>query len=465
MKVVFSLMVVLLIVIISAYEFQKGSDAVVFVDPMIGTTMDGNVAPNVGVPFGMTQWTPQTTPPKRKGVPPYRYYDPMIQGFRASHWLSGGATQDYGSMTLMPGVGPLKVNPEDRASAFSHEEELSTPYYYRVNLQDYNVEAEMTATSHAGFLRFTFPESDSSYVIIDANAGYQPTQKNTKGDGYIRIIPEKNEIVGFNPVYRMYQGWGDPAGFSGYFVVQFRQHFDSFGIWNPGNFPEDDSTESHDRPIAYVRFSTDNNDAVDIKVGTSFTSIGAAEKNLNNEIPSWSFNQTRFTAKQTWNNQLSKVEVAGGTQEEKRVFYSALYHAFQLPRVISDNDGSYVSFSSHHVIKKADGYTQYGDFSLWDTFRAEQPLITLLDPDKARDMIISLIKKGEQGGFLPIFPAWNNYTSEMIGDHAISVIADAYIKGIHGFDVDSAYAMMKKNATELSGIRLSIWKGHGKTCA
>ena len=233
MKIVFGLMGVLLVVIISAYEIQKGSDLVDFVDPMIGTTMDGNVSPNVGVPFGMTQWTPQTNTPQKKGIPPYRYYDPVIQGFRASHWLSGGATQDYGSMTIMPTVGPLNGFPQNRASSYTHKEEISTPYYYKVRLKDYDIIAEMTATSRAGFLRFTFPESDSSYVIIDANAGYEPTRKNTVGDGYIRIIPDKNEIVGFNPVYRMYQGWGEHAGFSGYFAIQFRHHFDDYGIWNP----------------------------------------------------------------------------------------------------------------------------------------------------------------------------------------------------------------------------------------
>ena len=446
-KVILLIMGVLLILLISAYEFRKDPAPVDYVNPLIGTTMEGNVAPNVGVPFGMTQWTPQTSTPGKKGVPPYRYYAPLIQGFRASHWLSGGATQDYGSMTLMPIVGPLNVTPRERGSTYSHRREISTPYFYKVRLNDYNITAEMTATSHSGFLRFRFPESDSSFVIIDANAGYQPTRKNTTGDGYIRIIPEKNEIVGFDPVYRMYQGWGKPAGFSGYFVIQFRQQFDSYGIWNPTGFVEDDSTESHDRPIAYVGFRTTRNEAVDVKVGTSFTSIAEAENNLNSEIPSWNFSRIRYITKEKWEDQLDRLKVSGGSPVKKTIFYTALYHAFQLPRIISDADGSYVRFGSQHAITKF-SKTQYGDFSLWDTFRAEQPLLTLLDPDRSGDMISSLINKGEQGGFLPIFPAWNNYTSEMIGDHAIPVIVDAYMKGIRTFNADTAYALMKKNATD-----------------
>ncbi len=320
----------------------------------------------------------------------------------------------------------------------------------------------MTATSHSGFLRFRFPKSDSSFVVIDANAGYQSATNNTAGDGFIRIIPGKNEIVGFDPVYRIYQGWGKPAGFSGYFVIQFMQSFDSYGIWNPSGYAEDDTTQSHDRPIAYVRFKTGKGEDIEVKVGMSFTSIGEAEKNLDKEIPTWNFDHTRYITRKTWNKQLGRVEVSGGSREEKETFYTALYHSFQLPRVISNVDSTYVSFDSTHAEAKAKSYLQYGDYSLWDTFRAEQPLLTLLEPDKARDMIVSLVKKGEQGGYLPIFPAWDNYTSEMIGDHAIPVIADAYMKGIRNFDADSAYALMKKNATERPASDAEYIAGKGR---
>jgi predicted alpha-1,2-mannosidase len=433
-----------------------------YVNPLIGTTLNGNVIPNVGLPFGMTQWTPQTRLPEKKGIPPYLYYDPMIQGFQGSHWLSGGATQDYGSVTLMPTKGKLNVLPQKRASFFNRSEEIAKPYYYRVRLTRYNIVAQLTGTTRCGFMKFTYPKSDSSYIIIDTNAGYQPTTDSTSGKGYIKIIPSKNEVVGYDPVYRMYQGWGQAAGFAGYFVTKFNQPFASYGTWNWGKAPTTGSKTANNQPGAFIRFNTKQYEVIKVKIGTSFTSIKEAQKNLRKEIPGWNFKQVKLSLRKIWESNLGKINIQGGTTSQRKTFYTALYHAFQLPRVISNTDGSYVGFDSHHKEEKANGYVQYGDYSLWDIFRAEGPLLTLLEPNKMRDMIVSLIKKGEQGGFLPIFPAWSNYTSEMIGDHAIPFIVDAYRKGIRDFDVQKAYKLMKRNATQLPSSKNAYISGKGR---
>jgi len=425
--------------------------------------MQGNVCPNVGMPFGMTQWTPQTRLPKKKGIPPYLYYDPMIQGFQGSHWLNGGATQDYGSVTLMPITGDLKVMPQKRASSFSHEKEVAKPYYYKVTLSDYHVVAELTGTSRSGFMRFHYPHTDSSYVIIDTNAGYQPTTNKTKGDGFIKIIPDKKEVVGYDPVYRMYQGWGQPAGFSGYFVIKFNRPFKGYGTWNAGHQPRPDSTVANNQPGAFIHFNTKSKRGIKVKIGTSFTSIAEARNNLKKEIPEWNFRRVKASARKVWEDHLGRIKVKGGTPSQKTTFYTALYHAFQLPRTVSDADGSYVQFDSTHTINKLNkGAVQYGDYSLWDTFRAQDPLLTLLEPDRMSDIIASLIRKGKQGGYLPIFPAWGNYTSEMIGDHAVPVIVDAYMKGIRGFDVKKAYQLIKKNATRLPNSNKEYISGKGR---
>lgn len=441
---------------------QTSPQAVDYVNPIIGTTLQGNVCPDVGVPFGMTQWTPQTVPPAQKGVPPYRYYDPMIQGFQGSHWLSGGATQDYGSVTIMPITGKLNVLPQQRASLFNHNEEISTPYFYKVTLSDYNVVAEMTGTARCGFMKFQYPATDSAYVIIDSNAGYQPTLKNAKGKGFVKIIPGKREVVGYNPVFRMYQGWGKTAGFAGYFVVKFDKPFLRYGTWSAENAPEAGSTTANNQPGAFIRFKTSQKEAIKVKIGTSFTSIKEAEKNLKGAIPGWNFTEVEHHTRQIWNANLDRITVSGGTRQQKVKFYTALYHAMQLPRVISNEDSTYIGFDSNHKVYQARRHIQYGDYSVWDVFRADFPLFTLIEPHRDRDMVVSLIKKGEHGGFLPIFPAWDNYTSEMIGDHATAIIVDAYMKGIRNFNVQKAYQLMRKNAMQLPGSKKQYIAGKGR---
>jgi predicted alpha-1,2-mannosidase len=427
------------------------------VDPLIGTGTSttesarrhsesaseakGQTFPAVGVPFGMTQLTPQTRDGAAKCVSPYYHFDERIQGFRASHWISGSCTQDYGSFTLMPLSGELVAMPEARASRFSHDDEVATPAYYAVTLSDEGIRAEATGSTRAGMLRFTFSRTDSAYVLVNPNS--------LQGLGYVEVIPEAREIVGYNPVYRLYAGQGKPAVFSGYFVARFDAPIETYGSWRNGEVRAGVASARGDSANvgAYVRLAVAAGGAVRVRIGTSFTSLDEARRKLDAEIPDRDFDQVRRAAEGQWNQALGAVEITGGSEAERTTFYSALYHAMLLPRILSDVDGSYPGFAGGGV-QKASGFDYYGDFSLWDTFRAVHPLLALLAPDRVGQMARSLLAKSEQGGWLPIFPAWNSYTSAMIGDHASVLIADAYLKGIRGFDAERLYGYMKRNATQ-----------------
>ncbi len=421
-----------------------------------GSELKGQTIPAVSTPYAMTQWTPQTRATETKCVAPYYYNDPAIQGFRGTHWLNGSCVQDYGSVTIMPVSGNLKTLPNQRASAYQHSREVSSPAYYQVYLDDQAVRAELTSSARAGVLSFTFEKNADQYILIEPNSD--------EGQGYVEIFPEAGEIVGYNPVHRIYQGSGQPAGFSGYFVVQFDQPFDQYGTWK-GNATQASATsgrgdQRNESMGAYVRFGTTPKTVL-VRVGTSFTSIEAARANLKAEASSRAFADVRRASEDLWNNALGKVQVTG-KEDDKVLFYSALYRTKLSPRLFSDVDGSYPSFAGGTPIRKTKGFDYYCDFSLWDTFRAAMPLHILLEPDKVTDMMQSLTLKAEQGGWMPIFPCWNQYTAAMIGDHVLSVMADAYAKGVRGFDVKTAYTYLRQNAFQPNTDPESYEAGKGR---
>ena len=411
-----------------------------YVDPFIGTAPartvsalrhsesgsedKGQTFPAVGRPFGMTQWTPETQTSENKCISPYYYNDSQITGFRGSHWMSGSCTQDYGSMSLMPFTSnrpdTVKKSP---VSVFSHKNENSTPAYYSVMLDDFGIQAELTGSVRSGMLRLTYPGNKVNCLFIRSNSDMK--------QGKIWQDKQKDMIVGYNPVHRLYQGRGQSAGFSGYFVIQFDKPFRLI-------------TQTDNQQNIIVSFGGEMN--VTVRIGTSFTSLNAAINNLNTEIPDWNFDRTRKNTEEVWNQALGKVQVEGGSEEQLTKFYTALYHCYQLPRIVSDTDGSYQGFAQDTVVHRTGGFDYYDDFSMWDTYRALHPLMVILEPGRTLDMVKSLILKAEQGGWMPIFPAWGSYTAAMIGDHVSTMISDAYAKGIRGFDVDSAYKYMRKNA-------------------
>ncbi len=421
------------------------SDPVRWVNEYIGTANEGQTFPATGPPFAMTQWTPQTREGTEKCIAPYYFADSRIRGFRGSHFLSGSCTQDYGSMTLMPLSGVASAITPQRSSAFIRATESATPYRYAVHLTDDNIDAEVTATVRSGIMRFRYHRPGGAWLLLECNGA--------KGEGSIQIDGAHNEITVVNPVHRLYAGNGKPAGFSGYFVVQFDHPLHIGGTFSGRTNHPGASTQTgaDGPPAAYISFDTKPGEAVQARIGTSFTSLAEARRNLAAEIPGWDFDAVANAAKYEWNQSLGRIQIQA-TDTRKRIFYTALYHSMLLPRVFSDVSGTYPAFASEGAsegrIETASGYTYYCDYSLWDTFRALHPLLNILDPARELDMVKSLIAKGQEGDFLPIYPAWNSYTSEMIGDHADAVIMDAWAKGIHSFDLTAAYRLMRKNATE-----------------
>ena len=403
----------------------------------------------------MTQWGPQTREGNTKCIAPYYYSDAKIQGFRASHWLSGSCTQDYGSMTVMPESGELKLLPKERASAFHRDTEKATPYKYAVTLADSAIGAELTGTTRAGLMRFHFAKGGKSWILLESNSA--------AGDGTLQIDPANNEVLIANPVRRIYAGNRQLAGFSGFYVVQFDHKFQVGGTWVGSDHHAGATIQQGGQglPGAYVGFDLKPGETVTMRIGTSFTSREAALGNLAAEIPAWDFDAVVSAAKAQWNAELSRIGITADTNH-KRIFYTALYHSLIVPRIFSDVTGTYPGFANEGRIETAKGFTYYTDFSLWDTYRAVHPLYTILDRKRELDMVKSLLAMGQQGGFLPIYPAWNSYTSEMVGDHADAVIADAYFKGLRGFDPESAYQMMKHNATELPATRELYLDGRGR---
>lgn len=418
-----------------------------------GTENSAQVIPAVTVPFGMTHWTPQTRAVETKCVAPYYFGDTVISGFRGTHWLSGSCTQDYGSFTMMPVAGALHCMADARCSRFLHANEVSTPSYYRVKLEGDGVEAEMTATARCGLLRFTFSPTDSAYIVFEPNSDY--------GEGYVRISPERSEVIAYNPVHRIYQGWGQSAGFSGYFVVQFNQPFASYGTYESSTIRRGGTEIARRKHIGgYVRFALTGGNIVEVRVGTSFTSFEEARKNLANETAGLTFDSARERLKERWDSLLGRIKVTGGTEGMKTQFYTALYHSYLVPRIYNDCDGSYPRFAGGDSICNAGAHNYYCDFSLWDTYRALHPLFNLVIPDISADMVRSLLIKAQEGGWLPTFPCWNSYTAAMIGDHAIAVIADAFEKNVVQLS-DAEYAYLRKNATQLPQDRQEYLDGKG----
>ena len=312
----------------------------------------GQTLPAVLEPNGMNFWTPQTQDTEIKCKAPYYYKDKKIQGFRNSHWIVGGCTQDYGSMTLMPVSGTLKYLPQDRGSLFSHQEETATPAYYSVLLKDYSIFAEMTGRSRSAIFRFTYNQPEDAYLIVNPNSD--------EGEGYIEIDTIKKQIRGYNPVHRIYQGWGAPAGYNGYFVIEYQNEIEEYGTFRY------DSLFAGQRQIAdgtgigaYLRFKIHPEEPVLIKAASSFTDMEGAQKNLDTEIPHWDFDRTRQELNSIWEQRLSQVTVQTNNRNDKEKFYGALYRASFLPRTFNDVDGRYPSFSTGHPFRQSANGTNY----------------------------------------------------------------------------------------------------------
>ena len=402
-----------------------------------GSEEHGQTLPAVLAPNGQNFWTPQTRDTEKKCIAPYYYTDSLLQGFRNSHWIVGGCTQDYGSFTLAALGGKLRLRPEERATPFSHAEEISHPHYYAVRLPQEHLKVEMTGSSHAAIFRIT-PELDGPvHILLNHNSD--------EGEGYLEVDNQAKTIYGCNPVHRIYQGWGESAGFSGHFVLQAYDEIVDSGC---------------DSLCAWFTFSGKANVPIILKAASSFTTKRGAEDNFAFEAEGHDFESMMEQLAQQWVDRLHTIDVEDSDTARVDQFYGALYRCSFLPREMSDVDGAYPSFSNGIL---ADGKRKYyGDYSMWDTYRAVHPLYNIIAPQQSADMMQSLVTMYEQGGWLPIFPCWNSYTAAMIGDHCSVVLADAYVKGIRDFNVEKAYEGMRKNAFETPASLEDYKNGMGR---
>ncbi len=405
-------------------------DAVSYVNPLIGTQKSaigyGGTMPFVTPPFGMTNWTPQTRQNKIS-VTSYNYDDSTISGFIGTHqpaiWMG-----DYGYVTLMPQTGELRTSPEDRKLPYQHGKETARPDYYGVFLgstEGSKIHAEMTATERCAMLRFHFPKSGVARVLVEAS--------RPGVSGYAAVNVQAREITGYNP-HRMdaHLGPYKLPNFKGYFVIQFRQ-----APTDAKTYGMEDSTAQSSRG-AYAEFRA--GETVDVRVGTSFLSIDQARSNLEHEMPEWDFEAVRHQLQTIWDEKLSRMQVSGATDQEKTRLYTALYHALLYPRIFSEGGHYYSAFDDQ--IHAGESYTAY---SIWDTFRAENSLLTLVAPERIDGMISALLQNYKEGGWMPKWPN-PSYTNIMIGTHADSLVAEAVRKGFHGFDRELAWRAVYKDA-------------------
>jgi predicted alpha-1,2-mannosidase len=429
-----------------------------FVNPLIGTQRMGHTYPGATVPFGMVQLSPDTDTisyekdGKYNGevyayCSGYQYDDPTIVGFSHTHF-SGTGHSDLGDFLIMPTTGPLQLNPGTAGhpesgyrSVYSHQNEVAAPAYYKVVLGDDDIIAELTATTRVGFHRYTFPESENAHIILDLIHGiYNYEDKNVWT--FIRV--ENDTLV---TGYRQTNGWARTRVV--YFAMAFSKPFNEYGhkkydqaiyrgfyrkFDESKNFPE----MAGEKIRAYFTFNMHEGESLSVKFALSSVSTDGAMKNLQAEIPHWDFERVVKESQSKWNEELNKIVVETITPVDKTNFYTALYHTFLSPTVYMDVDGSYRGLDQN--IYKADGFTNYTTFSLWDTYRALHPLFNIIQPQRNVDMIESMLAHYDQSVH-PMLPVWSHHANEnwcMIGYHAVSVIADAVAKGNDDFDLGHA---------------------------
>ncbi|MFY0626739.1 MAG: GH92 family glycosyl hydrolase [Reichenbachiella sp.] len=397
-------------------EITMGQSFTDWVNPFIGTGGHGHTFPGATVPNGMVQLSPDTRLNGWDACSGYHISDNAILGFSHTH-LSGTGIGDYGDVLFMPTSGKqasrqgTAENPDNGyASRKKADSEKASPGAYSVVLEDYNIKVELTATLRAGFHRYTY-EDDEAGLIIDLNHTLQ-SHKNVKAD--IEIV-NNNEIRGV----KYTEGWAREHRV--YFHAVFSKPFTFKDLKKKG--------------LAKIKFDESTKELL-VKVGISSVDYQGAKNNLDSEIPDWDFNRVQFNANRKWEDHLSKIEVEGGSDDQKTIFYTALYHAGMAPYTFSDADGRYLGMDKE--IRQSN-QTNYTVFSLWDTFRALHPLNTIVSPAINQKMISSLLSKYDEGGVLPKWELAANYTGTMIGYHAVPVIVDAFMKGQRNFDIEKAY--------------------------
>ena len=425
---------------------EDGNDPTQFVNLRIGTGGHGHTYPGATVPFGMVQLSPDTFNEGWDWCSGYHYSDSSIMGFSHTH-LSGTGASDMLDFLLMPGTGAVKLAPGSREkpdegyrSRFSHEDELMLPGYYSVQLKDYGIKAELTATERVGVHRYTFPESDSSHFVLDLTHLY--------GNDLAEILTAEVTVSGNDTISggRRKNGWA--SGRQIFFCMKFSKPFDSYEIYaNDQKVPGAGS--SNERLLKVVlHYKTRSAETIEVKTGLSGVDAYGARKNLETEAAIWGFEQFRADAHSRWQKELSKIRIETRDQKQREIFYTSLYHMFVAPTLFDDVDGRYWGMDGK-VHELAPGEHNFSTFSLWDTYRAAHPMYTLVQPQMVPAMVNCLIRMAaESPAGMPVWPLQAKETGTMTGYHSASVIAEAYRKGFQGIDWKAAYRMMRKRAME-----------------
>ena len=418
-------------------------DSLKYINSFIGSTGPtdsdyGGTIPSVAPPFAMTQWCAMTRE-NYISQNPYNYRDSTLIGFIGTHqpaiWMG-----DYGFVSILPYSGNVKISAKDRALKLNRSSEKASPYYYSVEANTENgktIKTEMASTLRCAIFNITFPEGDDNLLFVEAS---RKITEEKEFEGFIQILPESSEIIGYNSDRFSYMFGPDLPNFKGYFIIQFSKPFTKKGVWEKQQLYDDTLEMKSDHLGAWVYFDSKNDETVQVKIATSFISIEQARQNLENEIPDWDFQKVVDGNRTDWKKYFDRVIVDSESEDQKTIFYTALYRTLQYPRIFSEYGKYYSAFddSVHEGVS-------YNDYSLWDTFRAEHPWLTLVAPEHVNPMIQSLLNMFDEGGWMPKWPN-PTYSNIMIGTHADAVVADAFTKYFRGYDLDKAYAAVYKNA-------------------
>ena len=430
MKNIFKVAPVLLCILLgtASMKGQSYDTPVDYVNILMGTQSEfslsnGNTYPAVALPWGMNFWTPQTR--KMGDGWQYAYTDNKLNGFKQTHqpspWMN-----DYGQFAIFPMVNRMEFDQEKRASWYSHKAEVAKPYYYSAYLADYDVTTEITPTERAAIFRFTFPETDNAYVLVDAF---------DKGSA-VEILPDQHAIIG----YTTRNSGGVPANFKNYFVIVFDKPLQQMHVVKDKEIMPNSTKAEANHTGAFVGFSVKRGEKVIARVASSFISQEQAWQNLK-EVAGKDFEQVKQEGRDAWNEVLRKIEVGGGNLDQQRTFYSTLYRSTLFPRKFYEIDakGNAMHYSPYNG-EVLPGY-MYTDTGFWDTFRALFPLLNLVYPSVNREIQEGLVNTYKESGFLPEW-ASPGHRGIMIGNNSASVVADAYLKGLRGYDIETLYKAM-----------------------
>jgi predicted alpha-1,2-mannosidase len=426
------------------------TDLTSLVDPFVGTGSGGPVVgsvdmfPGADVPFGMVQWSPDTSPDGSSGGG-YTYTDSQISGFSLTH-LSGPGCSIYGDVPILPVTGAVPADPGTATEPFSHSTESAAPGRYQVSVGSPATTVALSATTRTGLGEFTFPPSVAAnllFKVSGSQSGIHLSSVSTIGSDEIEGSVESGYFCQTLEHYTLH------------FVAVFSQPFTSHGTWSTGKLAPGSSSCSGTFQAdcgAWVTFDTTHDQTVGVKVGLSYVSAANAALNLRDEDTGWNLANVEAKATDAWNAMLGRIDLQGGTETQRQVFYTALYHCLLDPSTFSDDNGQYIGFDNK--VRNDDGHTQYANFSEWDIYRSEMPLLAMIDPAAVSNMIRSLLNDASQGGWLPVLAIANGDSGVMDGDSADPVIADAYAFGVRGFDATQALHDMLKGA-EKPGVGLN----------